>query len=901
VTRRPPAIAGMVCGALFVATIPPPVAAQDPVRREQVEEAPLVLLYRPYVRTIIAAVQHDGKFYLPFGETLTQLGIASHVDPRQATASGHFLRKRSPYRVDFRAGTANVGERTYTLAPKSYLIGELDIFVVPSVLEQLFGLKSAVDARALVVEITASEELPIAETFRRRERHALLAAAADTIAAPLRYPRQRRPADGGVVEYMLAAESVHRSNALRFRLAAGAELLGGDLQGAVHGAYAAERRRLIDDGDWRWRYVFAGARGVSQLTVGRHFSNGLQANEVEGVEITNRPIQPRTRLATYSVEGVTEPNAEAELYLNDMLVDVATADPFGQYRFALPLSYGTSIVRVRSYGSTGGVREEEQAIQVPFAFVPPGRADYTATIGRSRRTGEGIAHARVAVGLSERITSAIGVENGGNGSADRPVVYGNLTARPGSALVVGLDLAPTLLYRASGEAFFPSRASVGATVTRFVGESFLQPGGAADEWSLRGFAPVGGGSTAATLHLRAAQRSSRSRGRRADLAVEARAQAGLVRPLVGYDWTSARSADRSTHSARRYARAGVTALIGRGAGAPRWLSNMRLNWWHAYDLGAGRARQVQLQLYTPVAVGRYLEASLARDYARRENQLDVRFLADLPYLRSSTSVSRRSGRETLAQSVRGAVGYDSHSGALVPSDRAWAGRSSVAMRFFLDQDGNGRLDPGEEPVRGASVHLRHAVALEQAGPGLLRATDLPAYQRYGATVDVSGVRNPLWIPKFRAFSFVTDPNRYKRIDVPFFVGGVVEGRVVRRVGSEERPLPGLKLHVAGVGVDFRVDLTTFSDGTFYHMGVPPGRYVVEVDSAQLQLLGAVAEPTRRTFEVRETTNGDLVEGLDFVLVIAGYRKSSEGPPPPSDRPGEGGAPPKTSLASKDVH
>jgi hypothetical protein len=264
-------------------------------------------------------------------------------------------------------------------------------------------------------------------------------------------------------------------------------------------------------------------------------------------------------------------------------------------------------------------------------------------------------------------------------------------------------------------------------------------------------------------------------------------------------------------------------------------------------------------------VGRYLEGSLNRDCATKANQLDLQFLLELPYLRSSTRATRRAGRQTLVQSVRGAVGYDSRSHAFVATDRAWAGHSSVAMRFFLDRDGDGTFDSGDEPVRGATIRLRHPVNLEDAGAGLLRATDLPAYRRYNASVDVSGVRNPLWIPKFRDFAFETDPNRYKRIDVPFFVGGVVEGTVVRRAGAQDRAVPGLKLHIRSVAGDFEAEVPTFGDGTFYYMGVPPGQYVIRIDPAQLELLGMVAQPAERRFEVRATATGDFVERLDFVL------------------------------------
>jgi hypothetical protein len=69
-------------------------------------------------------------------------------------------------------------------------------------------------------------------------------------------------------------------------------------------------------------------------------------------------------------------------------------------------------------------------------------------------------------------------------------------------------------------------------------------------------------------------------------------------------------------------------------------------------------------------------------------------------------------------------------------------------------------------------------------------------------------------------------------------------------------------------MDFQIDLPTFSDGTFYHMGVPPGQYTLEPDAAQLELLGVKAEPATRSFEVRESSSGDVVERPDFGLVPA---------------------------------
>src|SRR5439155_23270596 len=196
---------------------------------------------------------------------------------------------------------------------------------------------------------------------RRRERHALLAAMSEPIAAQMRYARQRGVADGCVLEYSLVGESAERLNAWRFQMVGAAELLGGVVEGTLAGSHAADKRRILDESDWRWHYAFGDGRGVSQLTLGHFYSAGLQPANLEGIEFTNRPVELRKRLGTYAIDGVVEPNAEVELYINDLLVGVSRADPFGQYRFAIPLSYGTSVVRIQSYGASGDVRREERA------------------------------------------------------------------------------------------------------------------------------------------------------------------------------------------------------------------------------------------------------------------------------------------------------------------------------------------------------------------------------------------------------------------------------------------------------------------------------------------------------------------------------------------------------------
>jgi hypothetical protein len=854
----------VLCAAAVVVGSGRPVSAQELASRDTLEDAPLTLVYRPYVRVIVTAIQRNGAFYLPLEEVLERLEINHVVDVRRGMASGRYAAARE-YRIDFNAGLGTIGRVTHRVERDRFLITELQIFVLPSLLEQLFGLKSTVDPHLLTVEITSAEELPVAESFRRRQRHALLAATSGSSVAPLRYGRQRRVLDGGVLQYSLAGESADGAELFRFDLLGGGELLGGDFQAAVHGSRGGGSRGPYQS-DWRWHYVVGDAHAISQLTLGRFYSNGLQPRTIEGLEITNGPVELRTRLGDYSIDGVVEPNAEIELYLNDGLAAVGRADAFGQYRFALPVSYGTSILRIQSYGASGGVRREERALQIPFAFVPPGRADYELEAGRSRQTGAPAGHGRVAIGLANGLTSSVAVDYDASASTLRWVPYGGVSARLGSGHIVSLDVAPRVLYRASWEGMFPSRANVGATFTRFAATSWLNYAAAADEWSVHAYSPVGPRSAGGMLQGHARLRRGEDGSRNTLLRITAGAQAGFVRPLVGYDWTRVRSASGLVGTDRRDARLGAVAHPLRRAAVPRPLRALLVSGSQTYDVAGRAPRQTELHVSSPITRGGWVEASFYRDRLTRTTRFELHVVVEDRRTRSATTMSTQTGAQRLTQSLSGTVAYDSRSRALVLSDRAWIGQSAVLMRFFVDRNGNGRFDAGEEPVPGATIRFDRAVRLESGGAGVVRATDLPAYQRVTANVDVSGVRNPLWMPKAQLFAFITDPNRYKPIDIPFFVAGVVEGTVVRRRAGEDRPVAGLKLRLRRVDMDFQVDLPTFSDGTFYHMGVPPGRYTIEPDSVQLEILGVSAEPATRTFEVRETSSGDFVERLDFVLV-----------------------------------
>ena len=56
-----------------------------------------------------------------------------------------------------------------------------------------------------------------------------------------------------------------------------------------------------------------------------------------------------------------------------------------------------------------------------------------------------------------------------------------------------------------------------------------------------------------------------------------------------------------------------------------------------------------------------------------------------------------------------------------------------------------------------------------------------------------------------------------------------------------------------------------SDGGFTFLGLPPGKYYAQVDSAQMSGLKMASTPPQIDFELKPIYDGDIVYDLQFVI------------------------------------
>src|SRR5699024_7083925 len=155
-------------------------------------------------------------------------------------------------------------------------------------------------------------------------------------------------------------------------------------------------------------------------------------------------------------------------------------------------------------------------------------------------------------------------------------------------------------------------------------------------------------------------------------------------------------------------------------------------------------------------------------------------------------------------------------------NRQQVGRGGASFRLFVDEDGTGKYKPGDELIDANAISLKRSSGSLFKKDGVIYLTQLTAYDRYDVKVNKAVIKNPLLVPSIEKFSFIADPNSYKTIDVPFYISGVISGKVVMRRDSIKQPVSGLTINLDEQNGDYHKELHTFTDGSFYAYEIPPG-------------------------------------------------------------------------------
>jgi hypothetical protein len=183
----------------------------------------------------------------------------------------------------------------------------------------------------------------------------------------------------------------------------------------------------------------------------------------------------------------------------------------------------------------------------------------------------------------------------------------------------------------------------------------------------------------------------------------------------------------------------------------------------------------------------------------------------------------------------------------------------------VDINHNGLRDDGEPLASGLAVRMSGGRVSSNRNDTIIRIVWLQSYTSYLLTLNDHGLEQISWQLKHKNIRVDIDPNQFKKIDIPILPMGEVNGWVYI---EDEKGTRGLGRIVINFFTDEGVLVAktmTESDGGFTFLGLPPGKYYAQVDSAQLSGLKMTATPQQMDFELEAMYDGDIVYDLQFVI------------------------------------
>ena len=839
-------------------TVPPPLALAsrlatpddtvplfraDPIDpTDTVAQAVMVeLVVGRLARRTVPGYRVRTEALLPLSQFLQMVEIPFRLSP-EGRLEAFVDPGRVPIVVDAASDSLVYGPRRLRIAPEFKRFEDAELYVGAERLADLLGLRITVDWSELVVTVVDPSTLPIGRRMQREAAREAFLRRRGGRPVDRVLGLQRSRWGGLVLDYSLFLPSTDPTGGGQYTAAAGADLLGGSLEGAVLS------RNGIESGDVRfegsWTGVWRDRPWLTQASLGDAFTTGPRLRQFQGIMLSNSPYVRPSLVGTYRYGGRLEPGWVVEAYRNGALVGFDSADTQGAFGFDLPSYYGENPVDLIAYGPFGEVRRFNQTYRVLGQLLPAGRLEYGASAGVCRSTlCDATANLDLRYGLARRWTVRAGLEQlWRDAYTDLTQPYAAVSGAPFNALAVelealaqgfvraGVNIEPSLSLRLAGDFTAYDEGTTGPALT---------PMGRRHEWGLGGFVrPIPGMSwfyVDASLRHTASAVGGFTQGR---LGASVQATQLRLMPYLRMERVALEGGPGATRSF-----VGVNAFL-----LPRlWLGSFWGGLWARADAeleeGAG-LRTAAAVLGHELTDGIRLEVGTRYQRELGGMSLVATLQTYLPGARSTTAIDAPTGRPATGSFLlQGSAVYNESARRVGFTPGPSIQRAGLAGRVFLDENANGEWDAGESAMRDVRVRLGNHTAVSDSA-GVFRVWELIPFEPVLLMVDTLSIESPLVVPAFATASVIPSPNRFRSVDVPLVRSGVVEGRVLLQGPDGLRELGGASVILTHLATGARQAVLTFSDGGFYVLGVKPGDYEIAVDARVLAAFGGVGVPVR---------------------------------------------------------
>ena len=841
-------------------------------------EIDFVLEYGPMGRRYLTVYIVNDEAFLPLFDLFSLFKINISYSSSQRVASGFYIDEENEYTIDFLTQTMRVGDNSGTFTDEDIRVGNNGFYLKPDLFAEFFDLWFEVEPARLRLTLETDVELPVLTLQEREQARSQIRGVRDgSEFYPLEFPRNRKLFGSGFLDYQLSGSAFNslNTNTQQMSTAYGFELLGGDMSGRLNLNRSSTGDVSTSTDLSTWRFVISDNPYMTTIRAGNVATQGLSGGRVRGVSFTNEPLYLPEIFDVYPIFGVTEPQAQVELLMNNRLIDFVTVDESGEYELFVPIRYGNTTLEVVEYLPDGRIRRELKDIRVPGSFLSPGEVRYSGAVGLAENRNGGVdlpgfrendlaGSLSVSGGLTRRLTATQTLYFRENEFDPWPELSTSLTGRLGTAYLVSTTAAPGSRYDLQLSTLSVSRFTFSGAYTYF------EPGNVQNS----GVRQQAGGGLSLPIRL-VPQRplllsfsGTYSDLRRGGNRFSYRASTGFglggVRFRVTYrDQLSTQSISSTTEGA------GATYTLNTNTGNLPFISRLtgrvsltaNLN----HDVKNRQLTNFSMRAYKSFSSRSSFNATFDRDLIRGFNSFQAGLQIRFNNVRSTTNTRISDNSRSVTQTLSGSVGYDDNFHRFVLSERNMVGSSAVSVVQFLDADADGRYDKGEDILAFDGIGFVTGGQKKLGSDGVLRLWQLPTYRRINFSVDNLRNPNPTAVTYLDRFSIFTDPNRFKLLEIPYDYSGVAIGGIYQVNRGEKTGLGGANFIIRAKDGSFETEERTFSDGGFYVMDIPPGDYILELSPLLVSFMDVGDQVTQTEFTITPQDGGDFVDGIEIVL------------------------------------
>mgnify|MGYP003585476560 CR=1 FL=1 len=829
-------------------TITSTISAQEPEYDEI-----LVYFNMPRIGSAeMPALIKEEELYLSVVDVFSFLKIYNSYSPGFDTITGFVVSPQAKFLIDRINNNIEYQGDKFAISKSHIVRTETNLYLKSNYFGEIFGLECTFNFRNLAVTLNTKIELPVIREMRLEQMRKNLRQLSGDIQADTTVVKTSPFFRFGMIDWSVASNQIiNGSTDTRITLNLGSVVSGGEFNAFLNHNVGSEFK--LREQSFLWRYADNRKTYLKQTIVGNIPIDAIATinSPIAGLQITNSPTTFRQSYGTYTLTDVTEPGWMVELYVNNVLVDYKKADASGFFSFDVPLMYGSTSVKLQFYGPWGEERSKERNIVVPFNFLPVGELEYKVTAGIAEdSTLARYSKANVDYGITKFMTIGAGVEylSSLDSGSFMPFARASIRLAPNFLLsgeyIYGVSTEGILNYKLGKNIQFDGNYKVYSKGQRAVQTNYLEE---------RQFS--------VSMPIKFSKYSLYSR-----FSINQ-----FIMPTSKYTATefliSGSVFGISTNV--------TTSAIFSSSAKPDIFTNLALvirlpfsiqfNPQTQFNYSRGKFMTVRAALEKRLTQRGYVNFSFDHNFEQNSSSIELGLRYDFNFGKFGFSARRSNKQFSFTENASGSIIIDNKNKYIGTSNRANVGKGGITALAFLDENGNGKRDPGEKKAKGLQLRLNGGRIEYNEKDTLVRVFDLEPYANYLVSLTGTSFDNISWQLPYKNIAIVSDPNQFKLLEIPIVVMGEAAGVVYLKSGDSEEGQGRILVNYYRSDSTLVKSVMTEDDGYYTYMGLKPGKYFVKVDPEQMRKLNMKATPESIDLTIQKTKEGEYIEGIDFVI------------------------------------